>query len=386
MTRILLVDDSPHAQRMGERILSDEGYEVVTVSNADSALIRLEDVDPDVVVADAVMPGRTGYDVCQFLKMSPRHRHVKVILTAGVLEPLDEDRVRQVEADSTLKKPFEATALLASVKPLADAAAAARAESGGGVSQAQKPAFQEQAPFIAVVDAEQVRAAVTVALDASMAAMVEEISRRVMAALQTGKPDPERVAALSQPASRGDLGSLSLPHVDELHVAPAASATPAPAQPSSEPVRRVTPLRVRTGSIMGLDLGRTEPETERPARITGSIVPPLPALELPPAPHTAAAPTETFSVLDSLLGPRPADPAEAPVTSTTELPSLPPLVAETDAPSEAAEEAAAPAPARALPDAVKAPPRTSLLRPRPGSILGLDTYVADEEESPPPRS
>ena len=46
MSRILLVDDSPHAQRMGERILSDEGYEVVTVSNADSALIRLDDVDP----------------------------------------------------------------------------------------------------------------------------------------------------------------------------------------------------------------------------------------------------------------------------------------------------------------------------------------------------
>ncbi len=87
MSRILLVDDSPHAQRMGERILSDEGYEVVTVSNADSALIRLEDVDPDVVLADAVMPGRTGYEICQYLKMSPRHRHVRVILTAGVLEP-----------------------------------------------------------------------------------------------------------------------------------------------------------------------------------------------------------------------------------------------------------------------------------------------------------
>ena len=39
MSRILLVDDSPHAQRMGERILSEEGYEVVAVSNADSALM-----------------------------------------------------------------------------------------------------------------------------------------------------------------------------------------------------------------------------------------------------------------------------------------------------------------------------------------------------------
>ena len=94
MSRILLVDDSPHAQRMGERILSEEGYEVVTVRNADSALIRLDDVDPDVVLADTVMPGRTGFEICQYLKMSPRHRHVRVILTAGVMETLDEAAAR----------------------------------------------------------------------------------------------------------------------------------------------------------------------------------------------------------------------------------------------------------------------------------------------------
>src|SRR5512142_2068204 len=111
MSRVLLVDDSPHAQRMGERILSDEGYEVVAVSNAASALIRMDDVDPDVVLADTVMPGRTGYEICQYLKMSPRHRHVRVILTAGGLEPLDSDQVKRVEADGSLKKPFEATAL-----------------------------------------------------------------------------------------------------------------------------------------------------------------------------------------------------------------------------------------------------------------------------------
>ena len=52
MTRILLADDSPHAQRMGEQILSEEGFEVVTVSDGDSALLRLEDVDPDLVIVD----------------------------------------------------------------------------------------------------------------------------------------------------------------------------------------------------------------------------------------------------------------------------------------------------------------------------------------------
>src|SRR5919112_712050 len=105
MSRILLVDDSPHAQRMGERILAEEGYEVVTVSNADSALIRLDDVDPDVVLADTVMPGRTGYEICQYLKMSPRHKHVRVILTAGGLEAPEEEQARRVSADGILKKP-----------------------------------------------------------------------------------------------------------------------------------------------------------------------------------------------------------------------------------------------------------------------------------------
>jgi len=56
MSRILLADDSPHAQRMGERILREEGFEVVTVTDGETALIRLEDVDPDVVLADVFLP------------------------------------------------------------------------------------------------------------------------------------------------------------------------------------------------------------------------------------------------------------------------------------------------------------------------------------------
>ena len=258
MSRILLVDDSPHAQRMGERILSDEGYEVVTVSNADSALIRLDDVDPDVVIADTVMPGRTGYEICQYLKMSPRHRHVRVILTAGVLENFDEEQSVRIQADGSLKKPFEASALLAAVKPLAEAAARDRAESAPAPAAAAAPPAEPKvdAPFIAVVDADHVRAAVTVALDASMGTMVEEITRRVLAALRSRNPEPR-------------------PALPELRPAPPEMAPPQPETPRPaaflppatriEPVRRVTPLRIRSGSILGLDISRPEPPAAGPA-------------------------------------------------------------------------------------------------------------------------
>jgi CheY-like chemotaxis protein len=236
MSRILLVDDSPHAQRIGERILTGEGFEVVTVSNADTALVRIDDVDPDIVIADTVMPGRTGYDICHYLKMSPRHRHVRVILTAGVLEPIDEAQALYVRADGSLKKPFEATALVAAVQQLAEAAASERKESTGGVAEAA-PAPTPSTPFVAVVDAEQVRAAVMVALDASMDAMAEEISRRVVAALQNRKSEAKLLAAAPAPGSN----------------------TPAQLADRIEAVRRVHPLRIRS-SMLGLPAGRPESE------------------------------------------------------------------------------------------------------------------------------
>jgi|SRR5581483_1594531 len=189
MARILLADDSPHAQRMGERILSEEGYEVVTVSDGDSALIRLEDVDPDVVLADAIMPKRSGYEICQYIRLSPRHRRTRVIVTIGAMEALDEDLVKQVAPDGVLKKPFEASVLLETVKPLAAAAGAERpAESGIArtASAASRAEHElETRPMVAVIDAEQVRAAVTIALDAAMPAMIDEITGKVLVALKS---------------------------------------------------------------------------------------------------------------------------------------------------------------------------------------------------------
>jgi hypothetical protein len=203
-----------------------------------------------VVVADAVMPGRTGYDICHYLRMSPRHRHVRVILTSGAQEPIDEARAQLVQADGALQKPFEASVLLAAVKPLAEAAAAARGPGAGGqgLGAGRQGATPLAAPFVAVVDGEQVRAAVTLALDAAMGSMVDEIARRVLAALQASKP-------VAQPAP-----------------APPNPEPPQPSQPALLPpphtarglVRRVSPLRVRTGSILGLDLDNLQQEATPP--------------------------------------------------------------------------------------------------------------------------
>jgi CheY-like chemotaxis protein len=188
MARILLADDSSHAQRMGERILSEEGYEVVTVSDGESALIRLADVDPDLVLADAVMPKRSGYEVCQFVKMNPRHRHTRVLVTVGALELLDEQELKRVHADGSIQKPFEASALLEAVKPLLAAAVSAKDPHAPAAPKLlSAPAAPPPADrrIVAVIDTEQVRAAVTIALDAAMPALIEEITDKVLVALKS---------------------------------------------------------------------------------------------------------------------------------------------------------------------------------------------------------
>ena len=112
MSRILLADDSPHAQRMGERILRDEGHEVITVSDGLVAMLRLKDAQPDLIIADISMPEVSGYELCEYVK---NNGGAPVFLTAGAVEPVDEAEVARVRADGVLKKPFEASLLLEAI-------------------------------------------------------------------------------------------------------------------------------------------------------------------------------------------------------------------------------------------------------------------------------
>jgi len=176
MSRILLADDSPHAQRMGELILREEGYEVVTVTDGASVLVRLRDFDPDLILVDVAMPTKSGYEICEFVKSSLQHTHTRVVLLAGAQETVDEPEARRVHSDGVLKKPFEASAVLQTVKPLLEAAAAARV---GQVPDLPSPTGAEPGK------AELVRAAVTIALDAVLPNLIEEITQKVLIVLDT---------------------------------------------------------------------------------------------------------------------------------------------------------------------------------------------------------
>lgn len=180
MKRILLADDSPQALRLGEQILSGQGIQVVSVADGATALRRLADVDPDVLIADVFLPAKNGFELARFIKAQPEWKHIHIIFAAGIADEFDEQDAKNAGAEAVLRKPFEASALLGIVQPLLEKAAAERSK---------------KAIATPGIERSMVRAAVTLALDSAMPALIEELTERVMIAVR------QRLVSAAAPSS-----------------------------------------------------------------------------------------------------------------------------------------------------------------------------------------
>lgn len=116
---VLVADDSSTIQNRAQSILRAEGFVVETVSNGVAAIKKLPKVLPDVVLADISMPGKDGFEVCDFIKNSPEFRRVSVLLIANDMEPYDELHAKRVRADGKVMKPFNPQELVSLVSKFA---------------------------------------------------------------------------------------------------------------------------------------------------------------------------------------------------------------------------------------------------------------------------
>jgi CheY-like chemotaxis protein len=113
---LLLADDSVVIQKLVGLSFANQDVEIVATDNGDDAISMAREVVPDVVLADVVMPGSSGYDVCAAIKQDPALAHVPVLLLTGTFEAFDENRAESAGADGQITKPFEAQALVERVK------------------------------------------------------------------------------------------------------------------------------------------------------------------------------------------------------------------------------------------------------------------------------
>jgi len=118
MVTLLLADDSVTIQRVIELTFADEGIRVVSVGDGASAIARINQECPDIVLADVGMAGVDGYEVALHVKRTPASAHVPVLLLTGAFEPIDEERARETGCDGVLVKPFEPRQLITTVRGL----------------------------------------------------------------------------------------------------------------------------------------------------------------------------------------------------------------------------------------------------------------------------
>ena len=115
---ILLADDSPTIRRLVTQTFAGSNFRIVEVSNGDAAIKELEELQPNIVLADIYMPGKNGYEVCTYIRNHGTLAEIPVVLLVGAFDAFDEQVAKDSGATANITKPFEPGALIDLVNSL----------------------------------------------------------------------------------------------------------------------------------------------------------------------------------------------------------------------------------------------------------------------------
>jgi len=120
MKTIFVVDDNGINLMKADEALTDH-FNVITISSAYTMFELFNDVIPDLILLDIMMPDISGFDVLERLKADVRYAKIPVIFLTSMNDTAEEARGYEMGAVDFIKKPFSKPILLDSIKKVLEA-------------------------------------------------------------------------------------------------------------------------------------------------------------------------------------------------------------------------------------------------------------------------
>lgn len=118
MPKILIVDDDVTMTSLMKALLMMEGHEPTAVNDSTTAVDVAATLNPDVITLDLMMPGLTGFQLCELLHQDPRFAKVPIMIVSARDDHESKAKARAAGATDYLTKPFGVDDLLAKIRVL----------------------------------------------------------------------------------------------------------------------------------------------------------------------------------------------------------------------------------------------------------------------------
>ena len=120
--KLLVADDEPNIVISLEYLMKREGYNVLVATDGIQALEMIQRERPALVLLDVMMPGKTGFEVCQEVKSDPALGGVRILMLTAKGRENDVSKGLALGADGYMTKPFSTRELVEKVRKLIGAA------------------------------------------------------------------------------------------------------------------------------------------------------------------------------------------------------------------------------------------------------------------------
>ena len=104
---VLIVDDEYAGRQTIEAVLDGEGYRLEMAENGFQALEKAKEILPDVILLDVMMPGMTGFEVCQHIREDKQLAEIPIIILTALDDHNSMLKALEAGADDFISKPFD---------------------------------------------------------------------------------------------------------------------------------------------------------------------------------------------------------------------------------------------------------------------------------------